>query len=61
MGAEGKAPARDVEARIERLVRELEELRSELKNSKGPEEQSRPEDKKGFEGKKKFGKKFDQD
>jgi hypothetical protein len=48
-GPEGKGPGGKIEARIDRLIRELEELRSELRNAKGGA------DKKGLEPKKKFG------
>lgn len=52
-GPEGKKGSGEIEARIDRLIRELEEIRSDMKGAKGGP------DKKGFEGKK--GKKFDEE
>jgi outer membrane murein-binding lipoprotein Lpp len=52
-GPEGKGGS--IEARIDRLIRELEELRSEVKGAKGPDAKKGFEGKRGFEPKKKYG------
>ncbi len=54
-GPETKAPSGNIEARLDHLIHELQELRGELKKSKGGEDKKGFEGKKGFEFKKKFG------